>query len=374
MSGATSAVQQGSLGKMLGLEVVRFACAFGVLVWHYQHFYEMAGAPAYDRAAQPLYPLLALFYEYGQFGVQIFWAISGFIFFWKYGELVGAGGVDGRRFFWLRFSRLYPLHFVTLLLVAALQPVHAALTGESFIYGGNDLPNFALQLGMATQWIAPDAYSFNGPIWSVSAEVLVYAFFFLFVRRFGPSPWLIAAVIGACIAAMVAGIGSPAILCAGFFFAGGASARAMLHGLGRGEVVGPRCVAAAMLAVVLGGAWWTGLLGAVAALPLVLLLAAPPLLVLAAQDWRLLHRWEAPIQAAGNLTYSSYLCHFPLQLGVAIAAAASGWAAPVASPLFLATYLGVTLVVARWTFERFERPAQDLIRALALRRTPALAS
>ena len=373
MSDGESAVRQGALGKMLGLEVVRFACALGVLVWHYQHFYRMAGAPAFERAAQPLYRMLGIFYEYGQFGVQIFWGISGFIFFWKYTESVRDGSVDGRRFFWLRFSRLYPLHFLTLLLVAAMQPMHVALTGESFVYGGNDLANFLLQLGMATQWLSPADYSFNGPIWSVSAEVLVYAFFFVFVRRFGASAWLIGAVTALSIVAMLAGVGSPAIACAGFFFAGGASARAVMRAADANDLHGPRFVAAAALGTVLGAAWWMGMLGSREAMPLTLILATPPLLFLAAQDWKLLHRWEATIQSAGNLTYSSYLCHFPLQLGVAIAVAASGWAVPLASPLFLAAYLGATLIIAKLVFDRFERPAQDLIRTLALRGGPALA-
>ena len=360
-------------GRMLGLEVIRFACALGVLIWHYQHFFQMVGAPAYVRVDQPLYFILALFYEYGQFGVQLFWGISGFIFFWKYGEVIYEGSVSASRFFWLRFSRLYPLHLVTLLSVLVLQLVYQTLTGNSFVYDGNNLPNFFLQLGFATQWGAPSPYTFNGPIWSVSAEVLVYAVFFFLVRKFGASIWLSGAAILSSVSAMIAGIDSPAIACSAFFFAGGASAQFVAKSMKQDDINGPRFVASAMLAAVLGGAWWIGILGAAEALPFTLLLAMPPLLFLAAQNWPLLERWEAPIQAAGNLTYSSYLCHFPLQLIVAVVTAASGWAMPVASPLFLAAYLGSSLVAARLVYIRFERPAQDWIRSLALRREPAIA-
>ena len=128
--------------KMLGLELVRFTCALSVLIWHYQHFYQAAGSPAYDRDAQPLHGLLSLFYDYGLFGVQIFWAISGFIFFWKYAEPIATGAIGGGRFFWLRLSRLYPLHFVTLLIVAGLQPIYGALTGGPLVYQHNDAMNF----------------------------------------------------------------------------------------------------------------------------------------------------------------------------------------------------------------------------------------
>lgn len=348
--------------KLLGLELVRFTCAFAVLVWHYQHFYEVAGAPEFIRSAQPLHRVLAPFYDYGLFGVQLFWGISGFIFFWKYGLAIADGAVTGMKFFWLRFSRLYPLHIVTLLLVAALQPLHVALTGGSFVYQGNDLPNFLMQLGMATHWGPPLPFTFNGPIWSVSAEVFVYALFFLAVRCFGASNWLIAGAVGASLAGMLSGADSPALACTGYFFAGGAAAR--FHAaVAKDDPRGPRLMCAILLAAVIGGAWQSGRLGDPSALPFVLLLAMPPALFLAAQDWPALDRWQAPIQLAGNLTYASYLSHFPLQLIVAVLVAASGIALPVASPLFLIAYLGATLIVSRLIFERFERPAQAWIRA-----------
>jgi peptidoglycan/LPS O-acetylase OafA/YrhL len=360
-------------GKMLGLEVIRFLCAMAVLVWHYQHFYKAAGSPEFVRSEQPFYGALSLFYEYGLYGVQIFWAISGFIFFWKYGEAIARGVVSGSRFFWLRFSRLYPLHFATLLIVAALQPLHGALTGGPLVYEHNNLGNFALQLIMATHWFGPLPFTFNGPIWSVSAEIFVYAAFFLLVRRFGSSGWLIAAAILVSMATLAFGIETPSLTCMGFFFAGGAAAKAMLNASAKGEIEGPCVVAAIMLAAVVGSCWWTGTLGNRSLLPVMLLLTVPPMLFLAAQDWRWLDRWQAPIQAAGNLTYSSYLCHFPLQLIAAIAAAAGGFALPVASLLFLAGYLAVSLVVARVVYVHFERPAQDWIRSLALKRKAALA-
>ena len=364
---------EGGGSKLLGLELVRFACAFAVLVWHYQHFYDILGAPQFVRAEQPLHAPLALFYGFGLFGVQLFWGISGFIFFWKYGQAIASGAVGGAKFFWLRFSRLYPLHIVTLLIVAALQPLHVALTGDSFVYQGNSLPNFLAQLGMATHWGASVPYSFNGPIWSVSAEIFVYALFFLLVRRFGPSWALIGGAVGVSLAAQFAGAISPALVCTGYFFAGGAAAKLFLRSAEQGTAARDRQVAGMVLAAVLGSTWWTGQLADPNVLPFILLVAMPPLLLVAAQDWRALERWQAPIQAAGNLTYSSYLLHFPLQLAVAVGFAASGRAPAVDSAWFLVAYLGVTLVLSRLAFERFERPAQDAIRQFAARRRAAAA-
>ena len=106
-------------GRLIGIELLRFAAALAVLIWHYQNF--LIGSPGHPelvRAAQPLSFLLGPLYAYGNSGVELFWCLSGFIFTWKYIEPIHAGGVSFARFIWLRFSRLYPLHFATLLLVA----------------------------------------------------------------------------------------------------------------------------------------------------------------------------------------------------------------------------------------------------------------
>ncbi|MEQ7872804.1 acyltransferase [Sphingomonas sp. ASV193] len=353
--------------KLLGLELLRFVCAFAVLVWHYQHFYHMGGSQPYVRSAQPLYALLAPFYELGLYGVQFFWAISGFIFFWKYGATITEGAIGGGKFFVLRFSRLYPLHLATLLIVAALQPVYGLLTGGPFVYQNNSLGQFLLQLGMANQWGPPVPFTFNGPFWSVSAEVFVYAVFFMAMRTLGLYRfWVAAAIAGICIAIQLAGAVSPAIACAAYFFLGGMVAEA--HRRARGEV-GARWVAALALAVI-GGFGWSRDMFSRDTAPLFLLLLLPPLLFLAAQEWRLLDRWQKPIEYAGNLTYSTYLSHFPLQLIAAIVVAAFGLPVPANSPFLLIAYLAITMLVGRLVYLRFERPAQDAIRSWYRQRQP----
>ena len=356
--------------KLLGLEAARAVCAFAVLMWHYSHFYTTPGSVLPPTNQQPLYALLRPFYEFGEAGVYVFWAISGFIFFWKYGAAIAAREVSAGRFFWLRVSRLYPLHLVTLLAVAALQPCYVALVGSAFAVPDNSLPLFLAQLVMASHWLGGAPFSFNAPSWSISAEVAVYAGFFLVVRRFGAGIGVTAAIAMLSLAALVWGMGWPVIACAAFFFAGGGAA----HWFGHAEANGSQRVGACLILIVLvtAGAY-SGWLSDRALLPFVLLFAVVPGLFLAAQDWAGLHRFARPLRTAGNLTYASYMIHFPLQLIVAIAAAASGQVLPVPSPWFLFAYLGVTMVLAHQVHRRFERPMQDWLRALTLspRRTAA---
>ncbi|MCF2514117.1 acyltransferase [Sphingomonas sp. G124] len=338
--------------KLLGLELLRFASAMAVLFFHYRHFARMAGMEAVSRAEAPFYSLFWLFYDYGQFGVQVFWAISGYIFFWKYAASINAGAVAARDFFWLRFSRLYPLHIVTLVGVVGLQYVYRHFAASNFIYPTDDPGMFVHQIFLATDWGESPPFNFNGPIWSISAEVAVYAFFFLLLRRFAPSRELCIGVVVAGVALLLAGIEWASIGCATFFFAGGLASLAPPKAR---RFAGPVLVAVIVIFAA------TGALAERAKIPTFLLVAAPCMLVLLAQ-MPLPRRWHRPIQAAGNLTYSSYLLHFPLQLMLAIGVAASGLTPPLTNPLFLAAYLGVTLTVAAISYRWFELPAQNWLR------------
>lgn len=366
-----SAREQQRDSKLLGLELIRFTCSFAVLLWHYRHFYALPGAPEFVHRDQPLYAVLTPLYDFGIYGVQLFWGISGFIFFWKYGAAIAEGAVRAGRFAWLRFTRLYPLHVATLLIVAALQPVHQALTGSAFIYHDDSAAQFLLHLGLATQWGPAMPFSFNGPVWSVSAEVLVYALFFALASVCRDRFRLCLIMLIAGMVAMMAGVtSSPVLFCATYFFAGGLAAELWARSTNRQTSV---MIAAIVLASLAVAAWVHEPMSSVASRPLLLLVGLIPLLVLAAADWPALDRWARPIQAVGNLTYSTYLCHFPLQLALAVIVAAAGLTVPVASPLFLLAYLATTLAVGHLVFTRFERPVQGWLRNWSRRRAVAVA-
>ncbi len=353
------AAESTGAGKLLGLELLRFSSALAVLFFHYSHFAQMAGMPPVLRSAMPFYRLLWPLYDYGQFGVQIFWGISGYIFVWKYGEAIHSRAVVARNFFWLRFSRLYPLHLTTLFAVVGLQAVHRQLSGFDFVYPAQDAGLFARQLFLATDWGSPAPFNFNGPIWSISAEVAVYAGFFLLLRRFAPSRELCIAVILAGLALQLAGLDWVSVACATYFFAGGLAALAPPKS---DRIAG---IALASLTLLCAA---TGSLGDRDKLPMILLVAVPCLLILLARDWPPLARWQRPIQVAGNLTYSSYLLHFPLQLLLAIGVVASGILPPLTNPVFLLAYLGIVLAIAAVSYRAFELPAQDWLRRHTLRR------
>jgi peptidoglycan/LPS O-acetylase OafA/YrhL len=357
--------------KLLGLELVRLTCAIAVLLFHYRHFAMLGDAHLMTGPTAPLSSLLSPFYDYGSWGVQIFWGISGFIFYWKYAALISQRALAPKRFFWLRLSRLYPLHFITLLIVGAVQPLYMALAGHPFVFVNNGFGQFVLQLFMADQWFGSYAPGFNGPIWSVSSEVLVYFAFFFLLRIFGRSSLVIVAAIAAGMWSLWSGVTWPALICGAYFFAGGAAAE---WRAGRHATIRPRetQLVSVMLVAIVSLVMVTRDELSAHAIGTWLLVATPPLLLIAASDWSIPGRWHRPIQAAGNLTYSTYLIHFPLQLALVTVFLAVGFEPPVYSPWFLLAYLCGTIALGRFVFVRFESPLQHRIRNATVNCRPGL--
>ncbi len=359
------------LGKdasLLGLELLRFACAISVMVWHYNHFYVHGDVHVgFVLSAQPLYGLLKPFYEAGWLGVQVFWALSGFIFFWKYAQPVSAGQVSSWRFAVLRFSRLYPLHIVTLLAVAAMAWWYRASQGVDYVYQFNDWPHFVLQLFMASDWPGRNEWSFNGPIWSVSIEVLVYALFFGLCRLGLTRWWQVLGIIGTAGAIYASKrTDHPIVLCVFFFYLG-----ALTH-LAHEAILRLKPLLQSTLAMAALGLLAAGT--AVTAMGLLRPMFYTALLAPLAMI--LLLRWVQPrseratrlITTLGNTTYASYLLHFPLQLLVANLSGGHPERLPLAQPYWLLGFLGLTFALAVPVYRLLELPAQAGLRAWLLKR------
>jgi peptidoglycan/LPS O-acetylase OafA/YrhL len=361
----------GQSSRLVALEALRFLSAFAILVFHYRHFFYVADEPVglvWERL--PLYGVLHVLYDSGRFGVWVFWCISGFIFFWKYRDAIADGAVGGWQFFVRRFSRLYPLHFVTLLAVALLQSAYFNLHGCFFVYQSNDVWHFVTQLFMASEWDGRENLSFNGPIWSVSIEVLVYLWFFLMLRA-TRSWWLNVAIVLLCVAALLEDSGRQLLVCLAFFNIGGlaAGARQAVGALRYRKLIETSATVSAVV-IPLAAVVMLGDRLANVAFP-VFLACTPILLFCLSRDIAMPYWAQATIEAAGNMTYSSYLLHFPLQLAIMIGFTLASRPVPVYSGALLAVYLLTTLFLSYVTFRYFEAPAQRFIRAALRRDVPS---
>jgi peptidoglycan/LPS O-acetylase OafA/YrhL len=345
-----------------GIEIGRFLCAFAVILWHYQDFFHLKSAEGSSDAPlevtkYPFYSALSFFYLNGHHAVVIFWMVSGFIFVWKYGDSIHERKVSVYRFGVLRFSRLYPLHLATLISVAILQALYISSHGDSFIYSHNDAPHFLLQLAFASNWLGWLPFTFNGPIWSVSVEVLAYAFFFLVVRFFKPG--LVLCLVVAVVFKILDHFQPQNLfVCIEYFFVGGAVVR-LIEKLNRTQSK---------------IAFWLCAVGIVAigatrlGSGTVVIFAFCCLTAFALLNEALGSRFER-VSKLGDLTYASYLLHFPIQVAFVLVLDRLGVSRDVFfSPLALIVFMVVTFGLSWVVFHGFEMPAQNRIRALALRR------
>ena len=349
--------------KLLGLELIRFISAFGVLIWHYQHFSFVADRPEnFHREQQPFYLFLDLFYNFGGSGVQIFWCISGFIFFWKYREEISSHSINFRSFYINRLSRLYPLHLVTLMLVLFLQAWYYYNKNYFFVYQNNDIKNFIYHLFLASNWWGLEiGNSFNGPVWSVSVEILVYSIFFLLLRL-NRSIVLNVVIILISLLAIKLKIPSQIFSCLVFFYVGGLSAIAFeaLQGSKHiRQILKIICTFLIFSPILI---YSTKLYELKYFVTLFLMLYVPVLLFLSAQQFNLPHGIRKIIETTGNMTYSIYLIHFPLQLSIVLCFGALGKEVPYYNVEFFLGFISGILVFSYLIYKYYERPAQNKIR------------
>ena len=345
--------------RIASLDALRGLAALAIVVHHYWFL-----AP---EGARPFESVLGVIYEYGRLAVPLFYLLSGYIFFAAYAAAVGERRIEGRDFFWLRASRLYPLHLLTLLAVAGLQTLVLAVSGKYFNYPHNDLPHFVLNLLFVQfAWVDP-VMSFNGPSWSLSIEAGLYLTFFAFARAFGAAAAPRLGFAAFCLALSAVRDVLPLSGPLNAFFAEGLACFFLGGALQLTDPWRDRPKLALGLAAFALGAglfYLTG--GRREAAPIAF--AGLALVALALPAFRRLAATR-PLVWLGDISYSSYLWHFPVQL--ALVAVSAEMALPFSSPAMVALYVGLALAVSTVSFRFFEAPARAAIRRWTAQARPA---
>lgn len=340
--------------RLTYLDLLRGLCAVSVLIVHYRWFYSIGSTDFGDALDHnlPLADLLMPFYLRGGWAVQAFWVLSGAIFYIRYSEQ--GRQIDGAKFFVWRFARLYPLHFATLLLVAAIQAVSVWTFGEPKVYFENTPQAFVLQIFFAAHWFDPSQASFNAPIWSVSIEILSYALFFVVLRLAGAR---IAAFFVMFVALTVFArlTGSVIILCGSLYFLGCLTGFLFLKFPTRILLLGGGLASAAgILAMIVLGVKST----------IFFYTVLPGLMTITLGLDKGTRPLPRSVAWLGDVTYSTYLCHMPILMLVKFWLDQRADAFTIlSSPLSLAAWIGGVVAISAVVYRRFELPAQRRIRS-----------
>jgi peptidoglycan/LPS O-acetylase OafA/YrhL len=111
----------------------------------------------------------------GYASVSFFILLSGFVLAYNYADKARAGTLDPRRFWEARFTRLYPIYLLSLIMSWRNIPGEYAHHSHPMFWTGMVLSPLLLQ-----GWIPEIATFLNTPAWTMSAESFYYVLF----------PWL----------------------------------------------------------------------------------------------------------------------------------------------------------------------------------------
>jgi peptidoglycan/LPS O-acetylase OafA/YrhL len=185
----SSKLTANQISRLASLDTLRGIAALSVLFWHYRTGFD---------GNMPLYPVFAPFYQSGGVAVPFFFLLSGYILAHVYMTPQRKSELGPNLF--ARFARMGPLHYATLVIVAVVQLVFLNWLGDVFVYQHNDARHFLLNLSFLQLSGLQTGYSFNGPAWSIGAEMIVSVVFLTLIAKFArPVLW----VTGIAIASLM---------------------------------------------------------------------------------------------------------------------------------------------------------------------------
>lgn len=345
------------------LDSLRALAAIGVIALHYSS----------NFGAAPLPLLMTPFYRHGELLVDFFFVLSGFVLaraYWNDRRSVTfANNVRER------IARMYPLHFATLCAVGVMQWILVnRLNSPPFVYLFNDTYDFVLNLLLLNRTGIERGFSFNGPSWSISTEFVVNVLFLaaialprniVRVGLFALFAVLLAVILKGGLISDAAARGPANDV---FRTIVGFCCGVLLHhvhshwlsriNLNRGFADGLAIAGASGFLCYSAKGELAGLFHLV-----VVAICFPALIVGAIHGWVV--KWVLtlpPLVYLGTISYSIYLVHFPLQLGVHLASVVFLIQMPYDSAIFLVGFFFAIVGLASITYRLIEVPGKELLR------------
>jgi peptidoglycan/LPS O-acetylase OafA/YrhL len=138
----------------------------------------------------------------GYVSVSYFILLSGFVLAYNYSARAREGQLDTKRFYKARFTRIYPIYFLSILLSVNMLAKEWGAHSHGMYWTGLVLTPLLLQ-----GWIPDIATFLNTPAWTMSAEAFYYAIFPWMARWKRPTHpgWHILKMTGIWILGMLPG-------------------------------------------------------------------------------------------------------------------------------------------------------------------------
>ena len=145
-------------GRLNALTGLRSFAAVNIVFFHFSNPHWFG----------PLAPVV----NAGFASVSFFILLSGYVLAYNYGARARAGELDIIRFYKARFTRLYPIYLLSLIMAWRMLPVEYQSHTHTMFWTGMVLSPLLLQ-----GWIPEIATFLNTPAWTMSAESFYYLLF-----------------------------------------------------------------------------------------------------------------------------------------------------------------------------------------------------
>jgi peptidoglycan/LPS O-acetylase OafA/YrhL len=352
--------------RIAPLDAMRGLAALVVAIYHFRHF--GGDVQTYPWAHSAVGQFI---YDRGWAFVDFFFVLSGIVFTYRYYEPIQNKRIDAREFFVLRLSRLYPLHLLTLLVCAGIQWTCLSLGRPEIIYDHSNLYGFFLNLVYLQSGGFEETWTYNAPTWSVAVEVVAYVLFFVYASR-SRRTYATASVCSLVVALAVFRMGWTYPLLNGNvsrgvigFFVGSILFFAIRHFQAAGHQRRLALAAFTAMLAVFGLVFELGYDRFIGGNTLPLLFVVFPLVILSGLEFPPL-AWIfslRPLSFLGDLSYSVYLVHVPVQMVLIAIMRERHRLPPVTSKAFLFEFILIVLVVAFVVHRLFEVPARRWVRS-----------
>ena len=353
------------MDRLRPLDTLRGIAALIVALFtHYHHFDHDMG-----NEALPLYNVFSIFYDNGWNMVDLFFVLSGVVFSYVYAKKIKDGKIDARAYAVFRFSRLYPLHFATLLFVTALFLFGISNGYGIFVYGESNVQYFIANVFFVQSGVTPWPWTFNGPVWSISCEIVAYILFFIIMKYFHDKRLYIALTL-IIVGTLFRHLHTNSYFVnsdIGRLFMGFFMGIVIYEALFSKRLTQPHfylIITALLLAfsasVYIRPSAWS--------YPAVVFLY--PAIIIASIKIELLNKILSLrfLTYLGDISYSVYLLHFPVQLTILTVGSYFAIHFPYTHVGFLCGYGATVILVSVLSYEFFEKPAQTILRNKLLKR------
>ncbi len=153
---------------------IRFFAIFHIFLFHLWSLYwseKPEGMESMLMAFDNAPKTLGVFMSNGWISTSLFFLLSGFILAYLYWGEDGQLITTRRRFWILRFARIYPIHLIVMLILLTMQVPWHLSQGMPL---STLIPSAIASLALLQAWVPPWIPLWSWPTWTISALVFLY--------------------------------------------------------------------------------------------------------------------------------------------------------------------------------------------------------